>query len=467
MNMIEDRDYSQPGRINFRLYKYLTNALDELKEHIKIGGYQECPHLIIFEDQAKLYASDYSSAYSYYLNEIENLDKRYGKTISLSVPSHIRRMQLLLNVFHDIGTLRLNERNSYPEANPVDDYSFDFFNYDTKNLDYKNNETLKKLSEFYYGELRKEYENRSDSLRKREAQRRAGRAYIFTMKYKEYEKNGFQKSDIKNIFGIDEIEQKIIDYWLNELLPYGISTSIFAKAGAGKSNFSAVICQFILIMKPQWDIITNLPFVFSPLMDIDHDFDEIKIDRFHFVISMSELLMETAKITLNNRIPSILLDEFDSALTTDQMRAQAGMNLRNYIYLERHWDTQGPLFVYHTRKDIPVVMREEIISHAVFMVTIYSNYLTRRSKRVLSNPDYWQNKPMGGRRYLPIPLTTLPYHSWGTSPFTVMDVDMKWLNAHVTGTKKSALKQILDLIPKREWDEKYQKKLRKERGDDE
>ena len=85
MNMIEDRDYSQPGRINFRLYKYLTNALDELKEHIKIGGYQECPHLIIFEDQAKLYASDYSSAYSYYLNEIENLDKRYGKTISYHI----------------------------------------------------------------------------------------------------------------------------------------------------------------------------------------------------------------------------------------------------------------------------------------------------------------------------------------------------------------------------------------------
>ena len=48
-----------------------------------------------------------------------------------------------------------------------------------------------------------------------------------------------------------------------------------------------------------------------------------------------------------------------------------------------------------------------------------------------------------------------------------MDVDMQWLNAHVTGTKKVALKQILDLVPKRGWDEKYQKKLKKDRGDDE
>ena len=136
---------------------------------------------------------------------------------------------------------------------------------------------VKKLTGFYYDELVKEYENKPDKLRRDESERRAKRSYLFIKKYKEYEKNGFQKEDIVKIFGIDKQQQRIMDHWIDEFLPYGISTSIFAKAGMGKSNTSSFICQMVLVMKPQWDIITDLPIVFSPLMDPHNEYEELRV----------------------------------------------------------------------------------------------------------------------------------------------------------------------------------------------
>ena len=461
IKLMEDKDYSQPGRINYRLYKFVSNALEEIAYHIKIGGEQECPDLKTLTYQVNLYARDYKDVYQDYLSITSDLDQQYGKNSAYSITEHIKRLQACMNALHDIGSFRLRERNPYPEAREPDDYTMDVFSYDTKGIS-SDIPVVKNLTDFYYSELRKEYENRSDHARRKESESRAKKAYAFFLKYKEYEKNGFRKSDIEEIFGINSYQQNVINYWISELLPYGISTSIFAKAGMGKSNTSTFLVQLILVMKPQWDIITDLPLVFSPMMDSENKFGDIKIDRFYFVKNMSELLMASAEIGLNGRVPAIILDEFDSALVSDQMRAKAGHNLRNYIYLERHWDTQGPVFVYHARKDLPVAMREKTLSHAVYMVTLYANYLTRHTKRVLSNPDAWNRMPHGGRRYFPIPLSTLPYHAWGTSPFDIMDVDMQWLNAHVTGTQKEALRQIRELVPKKEWDKELAKEKKKE-----
>ena len=460
IKLTDDKDYSQPGRINWRLYKFVSNALNEVEEHIRIGGEQECPDLRTLTYQVHLYARDYKDVYQEYLSISSDLDRKYGTNSSYSIAEHIKRLQACMNALHDIGSFRLRERNPYPETREPDDYNLDVFSYDIRGI--PDLPVISKLSDFYYDELRKEYENRSDHARRKEAETRAKKAYAFFLKYKEYEKNGFKKSDIEPIFGINPFQQHVIDYWLNELLPWGMSTAVFAKAGMGKSNFSSFLCQIILVMKPQWDIITDLPIIFSPLMDAKGGFDEIKINRFYFVQNMEQLLMASADIGLQNRIPAIILDEFDSALLSDQMRANAGRNLRHYIYLERHWNTQGPIFIYHARKDIPVPMREKTISHGVYMVTTYSNYLTRHTRRVVSSPDSWYRMPSGGRRYFPIPRTTLPYYSFGTSPFTVDDVDMQWLNAHVTGTQKEALRQIKDLVPKREWDKELQKEKKKE-----
>ena len=459
--MSDDKDYSQPGRINWRLYKFLSNALNEYHNHLVVGGKAELKDLKILDNQAELYGRDYPKIMDEYNDTIKKIQIKYGKNNKqISNPEHHKRLQADINLLHDIGTLRFTERNPYPETKESDDYNLDFLDYDIKNVD-EDIPIVKKLIDFYYGQLRKEFERKSDLARIRESKRRGKRAYLFLMKYKEYEAGGFKRDAIEEIFGADRKQQIIMDYWIDQLLDYGISTPIFAKAGMGKSNTSSFVSQMVLIMKPQWDIITDLPIIFSPLMDPKNEFTEVKINRFHFVTNMSELLMESANIGLNHRIPAIIIDEFDSALTTDQMRSKGGLNLRQYMYLERHWDTQGPLFIYHTRKDIPVAMRSATISNQVYMVTKYTNYITRRVRRVVSNPESWAYRYEGGQRYLPVPLTSLPYHSWGTSPFTVLDVDMQWLNSHIKGTQEDALKQILDKVPKREWDKEVQKKNKK------
>ena len=101
--MTDDRDYSQPGRINYRLYKFVSNALNEVEEHIRIGGEQECPDLRTLTYQVHLYAKDYKDVYQEYLSITSDLDRKYGKNSSYSISEHIKRLQACMNALHDIG----------------------------------------------------------------------------------------------------------------------------------------------------------------------------------------------------------------------------------------------------------------------------------------------------------------------------------------------------------------------------
>lgn len=462
--MPDGENYSQPGRINFNLFNLISESLSELQRHIKFGGNYEPSIMTMLGYHATLQGRYYTSSMKEYNDGIDVIETKYGKNNTrMSVKEHMERLQVILTLLNSIGSFRLRERYPYPEDVPPDDYSIDFLdNYDDNEID-NNDPLLKKLIHFYFDELKKEYEDRSVHLREKESERRAKRAFIFYNRYRQYEQGGFKKSDIEDIFGITPEMQRVLTFWLKELVPSGISTNLFAKMGGGKSNTISFIIQIILILKPEWDILTNVPLIFSPAMYGDRYFPEYKIDRVKFIFNMSQLMMESANSVLNDRIPTVIIDEFDSGLTTNEMRSKGGQNLRDYIYLERHYDTQGPLFIYHARKDIPVPLRTNTLSHAVYMVAYYYNRTARgRTKRVVSNPESWNERMAGGYRYLPIPLTSLPYYNQGTSQITILDVDMQWLNANVKGIKKDAARDILRLIPERGWDEEYQKRLKKE-----
>ena len=452
---------NQPGRINSLLLRLLSESFDELSEHIFIGGKIPCPKLLMLTYQAELHGAGYPASIKIYNDVKENINKRYHSSNILSVTEHYEKLQNVINLLKRIGSFRLRERNPYPEAQEPDDYSFTGFDYDISEVD-DNDSLVKKLTEFYYAELWKEFEKKSDASRKRAAVERAKASFIFYQKYREYERSGFDTRKIEEIFGIPEWEQQILDYWIEELLPHGISTSVFAKAGMGKSNLSTFVIMACLIMRPNWDIITNLPLIFSPFMDKEHtNFPELVIDRLHFVIKSGDLLMESAKVGLKGRIPAVILDEFDSSLLSSQMRGKVGTNLKDYMFVERHYDVQGPLFIYHVRKDIPVPMRNKIISHDIFIVAYYVNRIRRVTQRVVTNPDKWKYGRPHGERYLPIPRSSLPYHNQGSSPFDMLDVDMQWLNSHLTGTKMDVLKAILKLVPERGWEEEEKKSTKK------
>lgn len=445
----------QPGRINSLLLKLLAQAFEELHQHIRLGGDMPCPKLRMITYQAELHASDYPESIKIYNNRKKELDRKYFTNQDISVQEHLERFGAVLNLFKRIGSFRLKERNPYPEQQEPDDYSITSFDYDISGVD-PSIPLVKKLIDFYYDELRKEFEKKSDKSRRNAADERGKRAYVFYEKYREYEKSGFDMRRIGEIFGLTDEEQEILDYWIEEVLPHGLATSLFAKAGSGKSNLATFIIQAILIMRPAWDIITTLPLIFSPLMNGSDHFPEYNIGRIHFVKSSGELLLEEAKIGLQDRIPAVILDEFDTALISTQMRSEAGTNLKDYMFVERHYDVQGPMLIYHVRGDIPVPMRNNIISYDVFMVTLYYNRITRRNKYVLSNPDRDRMAIQFGRkgkeRYLPIPRSSLPYYNQGTSTFNLMDVNMQWFNTHLTGTKRDALRKILKMVPEREWE---------------
>lgn len=457
-----DDDRLQPGRINSLLYSIFSDAFDEMYQHIRIGLKQPCPDLLKLTLQAETHGREYREFYAEYLKKKGDIDYMYGNRGDLSIREHLLRLQNVVMLMKKIGSFRLHERNPYPQSEEEDEYTIDCFNYDISGVD-PTIPLVKSLIEFYYDELVGEFERKPDHARKKATDMRGKRAYVFYMKYKEYEASGFDVRRIEEIFGINDTEREIMEYWISELLPYGLSTSVFAKAGMGKSNFSTFIIQAILILRPKWDIVTTIPLIFSYMMEGEEKFPDYKIDRIHFVSSMSELLMVSTDIILHDRIPAVIIDEFDSALTTDQMRAKGGTNLKEYMFLERHYDVQGPVFIYHVRKDIPVPLRSKTISHDVFMITNYVNRHTRHTVRALSNPEKWQSGWRNGGRYLPIPLASIPYHNQGTSPFTVLDVDMQWLNSHVKGTKKDAAKQIRNLVPLRQWDKEYQKELQKDK----
>ena len=460
--MDDDNDKFQPGRINSLLYSLFYDAFTEMYQHIRIGMKQPCPDLLKLTLQAETHGVEYRDYYSEYIRNKQDINRRYGGGTDISVREHYERLQNVTKLMNNIGSFRLRERNPYPQSEEEDEYFITCFDYDVSDVD-PEIPLVKSLIEFYYGELAREFEKKTDHARRKAATLRGKRAYVFYTKYKEYEASGFENRRIEEIFGMTDEERDILEYWITELLPHGISTTVFAKAGMGKSNFSTFIIQCILILKPKWDVITTIPLIFSHMMNGEEMFPDYQIDRVKFVSNMSELLMVSSDIVLNDRIPAVIIDEFDSALTTTEMRSKAGANLRDYVYLERHYDVQGPLFIYHVRRDIPVPMRNQTISADVFMITNYVNRRTRHISRVVSNPTRWQSGWRGGGRYLPIPLTNLPYYNQGTSPFTVMDVDVQWLNAHVRGVKKDAARQIKQLVPLRGWDKEYQKQLEKER----
>lgn len=452
----------QPGRINSLLYSIFSNSFDELYNHVRLGMSQSCPKFLVLQFQAEVHSKEYTASRSIYDNEQKLLDMKYSPSKNnMSVREHIERLQSVVDLMHRIGSFRLYDRDPYPEERIADDVNLNSFRYDVDKVN-SDIPLVKSLTSFYYDELRESYRNRPDAVRKRDASIRAKRSYVFYLKYKEYEKTGFNKKKIEDIFGIPLEEQKIIEYWLPEILHSGLSTTVFAKPGKGKSNFSSFMIQLILVFRPDWEIVTNVPLIFSPDMQGEKRFPDYRIDKVHFIHNATELLLESVAIGRKKKIPAVIIDEFDSALISTEMRGKPGENLKRYIYLERHYDVQGPLFIYHARKDIPVAMRDMNLSHDVFMITRYHSNITGKDKKVLTNPTRWLEGRQG-LRYFPIYLSLVPYHNKGTSPFDIMDVDMTWLNSHVKGTGEDALNQIEEFVQKKSWDKTLEKKIQREK----
>ena len=453
-----DDDILRPGRINSLLYRMLSDAFDEFYVNTRRGTRNPCPKLHSLMNHAEIHALGYP-ALNTYKKENDDLDSKFGVTNIMDPIHQYHRLQSVISLLKGIESFSLHKRYTYTEEEEPDDWSFTAFDYDISGID--TNPEIESLAKFYYTELEKEFQDRKDIYRRKEAEVRAKRTWLFYQKYREYAESGYNTGMIEPIFGITKNEQKILKYWLSELAYDGMISVLFAPTGQGKSNAGSFIVQSILIMYPRWDIPTNIPFIFAPkILQSEHPVN-FQIDRIKFVENMSEMLMESAKSLLEGRIPAPVLDEMDSARIKIQARSRESLSFKFYEYIERHLDTQGPLLIYHLKRDIPTDLQPGGLSHQVFSVSPYTNYVNGRSRRVISSPTYWETMPMG-RRYFPPPLTCLPYHAHGFSPFAI-DVDMQWLNQQLgISTKEQAARKILKLIPERGWEKKKNNRKREE-----
>lgn len=453
-------DILQPGRINFLLYKMLSETFNELYINVRRGVKMPCPNLRSLIDHTKIHAYGYP-ALDIYNKECMDIERKYGSSSMIDIRQEYEKVQSLIKLLKGIGSFSLNPRYAYSENPKPDDWDFTAFNYDISDVD--SNPDIEKIKDFYFKELEKEYQEKPDNERRKEAYTRAKRTYLFYQKYREYEASGYDTTLIEQIFGITKAEQQTLKYWLSQLAYDGMISVLFAPAGQGKTNTGAFIVQSILIMYPRWDVLTNIPFSFAPKIIQGEHLINYQIDRIKFVENMSELLVESANSMLNGRIPVPILDEMDSARIRTQARNAESVSFKAYEYVERHLDTQGPLMIYHVMKDIPTELQPGGLSRNVFGVFMYNNLAEQKSpKRVISNPMVYENNTEG-LKYFPVPLTNLPYHAHGFSPFSI-DVDMQWLNQQLgITTKEDAARNIIRLIPLRGWE---RKKVISERNND-
>ena len=431
----------QPGRTNSFLFRLINETFYEVAYKTDSGIKDTYPNLTTLITNIEIHATPFPKDLSDYRMSVDEINKIYPPSIMMQPTEAILRLRAIFDLAKSIGILQLNKRYPYPDVRPSDIVTFNGFNFDISNV--PNSNLLEQLTDFYSGELKKEYEDKGIGIleRNKDSLIRAKRSVAFYEGYKEYEESGFDPYKIETIFKVSHKDQKLLDFWIRKLFPSGLLSSIFAEQGMGKSNLASFISQAILVMRPDWDIINNIPFIFMPKINL---IPEYHINRFKIVENISQMLVEESKSILNDRIPSVIIDEFDSSYIAPQTRSTKGISFKTYIYVERHYDTQGPLVIYHRFKDIPVELRNKDVAYDTFKATWYSNPELKIYKRVVSNPSLWE---MGieGYRYFPIPVSQIPYFNQGFGSFEI-DLDMQYINQHISGTKKQAAQNVIDII---------------------
>lgn len=466
--MTDIEDKKQPGRINSIMYELITDAFEELHHNIRIGMKDQCIAYRSLKDHAKLHSMDRPVARSIYDKEQLEMDAIYGKNNEeLTVTELVARLQSIMDLLNRTGTLGLRERYSKPMPEEAMDVAIGCFEYDTYRISGEE-PLVKTLADFYFEELKDEYEKKPIYLRKKESVRRAKRAYEFYRRYEIYRESGFDQERIEEIFGITLEEQKLMNFWIDEFVSNGKPTVIFASTGSGKSNLSSVVIQIILILRPEWDIGTNLTVVCSP--EVQEHMEEkyreslksYQIPQVRMVSNFTELLNLSTDKMLEGKYLAVILDEMDSSTPGTQSRSKEGVSWQAYTWVERHLDTKGPLLVYHEQSTIPKGMRIGGMTKQIFGMYQYENYANHHSRRAVSRPDYWDGTTYW-KMYFPPPLTSLPYHTKGWSSF-VLDVDMQWINQRVGNVPKlEAARRIKELVKGRGWEKERKGEIKKGR----
>lgn len=213
--------------------------------------------------------------------------------------------------------------------------------------------------------------------------------------------------------------------WLWE----GRPSVVFAGQGKGKSNFAAWASEKVLETEPTWDIYTTLPFPWDP--DCDGPPEAQPWRRIHPVNSLSQVLRGAAESVEAERVPAVIIDEMDQAVTSHDWMSEEARSWQRLVNIERHLRIRGPLLVYHAYRHVPVVLREGTMLKSMMQV-------------IIKDGKHWVIQ-RGEEGFLNVPETVLPYLVYGLRGFDI-DVDVQDLERHLNGSAATVRRQMVEYL---------------------
>ena len=218
--------------------------------------------------------------------------------------------------------------------------------------------------------------------------------------------------------------------WIDRTFLYrGLTTVVTARAGTGKTHLASWIMLRSLLLHPEWDIFSNVPFFWVGTENLTH----LRPANLYSVMSMSEMLKQTSQCVINDRRPAVILDEMDGALMSQLWRSNQNLSWERFTFIERHLMVHGPLLLYHELSDVPHYLRKGTLANQLLSVEIHNG-----QRYVFSD--------VTGRRQLLIGGPVIPYSTHGLMGFSI-DVDVGRLGAKLSGTRPKVIaQQIMDSL---------------------
>ena len=225
--------------------------------------------------------------------------------------------------------------------------------------------------------------------------------------------------------------EEAIKFWLDSVFfRRDLPVVLRAKNGRGKTYFLTWLLLRSKMMRPDGDFLTNIPWFW----ETDPRVRSLAMPNFYNINKMSEMLRRASETVLEGRVPYVIIDEMDNAVSSQDFSGagkQAFASWKQFTYIKRHLKMKGPVLAYHSVNDIPNYMRSRQVVADILKVYVH-----------------------GGERYV-FSRATRPYRLKVNGEFVVyskngfydfeIDVDMRKLRVSIgkTGTPIETAKKIL------------------------
>ncbi|MEM0136695.1 MAG: hypothetical protein QXU18_15950 [Thermoplasmatales archaeon] len=222
-----------------------------------------------------------------------------------------------------------------------------------------------------------------------------------------------------------------IKFWIDSVFfRRDLPVVLRAKNGRGKTYFLSWLLLRGAMVRPDGDFLTNIPLFW----ETDPRVKPLAMPHFYNINKMSEMLRRASQTVLEGRVPYVVLDEMDNAVSSHDFSGagkKAFESWRQFTYIKRHLKMKGPVLAYHSVNDIPNYMRSRQVVADILKVYVH-----------------------GGERYV-FSRATRPYRLKVTGDFMVyskngfndfeIDVDMRKLRISLgkTGTPMETAKKVI------------------------